>query len=192
MTDKDRLTNPHSHILMNQDILHSGKEEVLWDGVYSKDVLEEMVERLAEYEDTSLTPDEIIEHEEMLKAYRHVRGGKSPGEIERLQSELTAYKSTDLTPSEIKSLLSYGECGESIIGHCNMSGIVADLKSENTRLKAERDKAVSDLKTINYQDMTGVIEMCKFCKYGFDKQCTKCDVDTLTNGFEWKGLEESE
>lgn len=87
MTEKDRLTNPHSHILMNQDILHSGKEEVLWDGVYSKDVLEEMVERLAEYEDTGLTPDEIIEHEEMFKAYRHVCGGKSPEEIERLQSE---------------------------------------------------------------------------------------------------------
>jgi hypothetical protein len=87
MTDKERLTNPHSHILMNQDILHSGKEEVLWDGVYSKDVLEEMVERLAEYEDTGLTPDEIIEHEEMFKAYRHVCGGKSPEEIERLQAE---------------------------------------------------------------------------------------------------------
>lgn len=105
MTEKDRLTNPHSHILMNQDILHSGKEEVLWDGVYSKDVLEEMVERLAEYEDTGLTPDEIIEHEEMFKAYRHVCGGKSPEEIERLQSE-------------------------------------------NTRLKAERDKAVEDLENL--------------------------------------------
>ena len=92
MTEKDRLTNPHSHILMNQDILHSGKEEVLWDGVYSKDVLEEMVERLAEYEDTGLTPDEIIEHEEMFKAYRHVCGGKSPEEIERLQSENTRLK----------------------------------------------------------------------------------------------------
>ena len=92
MTEKDRLTNPRSHILMNQDILHSGKEEVLWDGVYSKDVLEEMVERLAEYEDTGLTPDEIIEHEEMFKAYRHVCGGKSPEEIERLQSENTRLK----------------------------------------------------------------------------------------------------
>ncbi len=66
------------------------------------------------------------------------------------------------------------------------------LLEENTRLKAERDKAVNDLKTINYQDMVEIIEMCKFCKYGFDKQCTKCDVDTLTNGFEWRGLEESE
>ena len=100
--------------------------------------------------------------------------------IERLQSELTAYKSTDLTPSEIKSLLSYGECGESIIGHCNMSGIVADLKTENTRLKAERDKAVEDLKLLNDNGL------CDIC--GFVGSCT----DTEDCCFKWRGLEESE
>ena len=124
MTEKDRLTNPRSHILMNQDILHSGKEEVLWDGVYSKDVLEEMVERLAEYEDTGLTPDEIIEHEEMFKAYRHVCGGKSPEEIERLQSENTRLK-------------------EALDNQCD------DCACE---IANERDKAIKDLMEENWRN----------------------------------------
>ncbi len=36
------------------------------------------------YRDTGLTPEEITDHEEILKAYRHVCGGKSPEEITRL------------------------------------------------------------------------------------------------------------
>ncbi len=55
----NRLTNAYSHILMNEPILHSGKEEVLWDGVYSKDVLEEMVDKLADYEDIHPDPAQL-------------------------------------------------------------------------------------------------------------------------------------
>ena len=40
-------------------------------------------DRLAAYEDTGLTPEEIKDHEEIFKAYRHVCGGKSPEEIPR-------------------------------------------------------------------------------------------------------------
>lgn len=44
------------------------------------------LDQLAAYEETKLTPEEIISHEEILKAYRHVCGGKSPEEISRLHT----------------------------------------------------------------------------------------------------------
>lgn len=43
--------------------------------------------KLAEYEKTGLTPEEIIINEELFKAYRHVCGGKSPEEIKNIESE---------------------------------------------------------------------------------------------------------
>ena len=55
-----------------------------------------------------------------------------------------------------------------------MSGIVADLKSENTRLKAERDKAVEDYSVIQE-----------------DGLCCVC-TDTEECCFKWRGLGESE
>lgn len=39
------------------------------------------IDKLAQYEDTGLEPDEIKDHEEMFKAYRHVCGGLAPDEI---------------------------------------------------------------------------------------------------------------
>jgi hypothetical protein len=43
-----------------------------------------IAEKLAEYEDTGLTPEEVKDHEEMFTAYRHVCGGKSPEKIKDL------------------------------------------------------------------------------------------------------------
>ena len=40
-----------------------------------------LIDSLAAYEDTNLTPAEMTDHEEMFKAYRHICGGKSPEEI---------------------------------------------------------------------------------------------------------------
>lgn len=61
-----------------------GKNCVSW--------LSEKFQELQAFEDTNLTPDEITEHEEMFKAYRHVCGGKSPDEIAAMQAELAQYK----------------------------------------------------------------------------------------------------
>ncbi len=73
-----RLTNAHSHILINQAIMHSGKEQVLWDGVYSKDVLEEAVELLAAYEDATHAEDgtEILTVEEIAQLAKTKQEGK--------------------------------------------------------------------------------------------------------------------
>lgn len=48
--------------------------------------------RLAAYEDTNLTPEEITEHEAMFQAYRHVCGGKSPDEITALREQVEREK----------------------------------------------------------------------------------------------------
>ncbi|CRZ34606.1 hypothetical protein DFR55_101372 [Herbinix hemicellulosilytica] len=49
--------------------------------------IQEAIDKLAEYEDTGLTPEEIIEHEEMFKSYRHVCGGMSPEEVASLKEQ---------------------------------------------------------------------------------------------------------
>lgn len=63
-----RLTY-ESGILKN-DCMESGKNH-LFDGVYSKDILEEAISKLTDYEDTELSPAEIIklreESDKMLK-----------------------------------------------------------------------------------------------------------------------------
>ncbi len=59
----------------HKTIMYSGKDTT------------DIVIKLAAYEDTGLTPEEINEHEEIFEAYRHVCGGKSPEEIEKLQQE---------------------------------------------------------------------------------------------------------
>ena len=43
--------------------------------------IQKAFDRLAAYEDTNLMPDEIKDHEEMFKAYRHVCGGLAHDEI---------------------------------------------------------------------------------------------------------------
>lgn len=42
------------------------------------------------YRNTRLTPEEIKDHEEMFKAYRHICGGRSPEEIKRALELLDA------------------------------------------------------------------------------------------------------
>lgn len=56
-----RLTDKDSGYLVNDEIYASGKNSQCKEmtGIYSKDVLEEAITRLAEYEDTGLTPEEI-------------------------------------------------------------------------------------------------------------------------------------
>lgn len=55
---------------------------------FNKADIEKALLELKAYRDTGLTPEEIKDHEEMFKAYRHVCGGKSPEEIETLQRDL--------------------------------------------------------------------------------------------------------
>lgn len=54
--------------------------------IHETSILEDRLEgdaadRLSAYEDTGLEPDEIKDHEEMFKAYRHICGGLTPDEI---------------------------------------------------------------------------------------------------------------
>jgi hypothetical protein len=51
-----------------------------------------IVKRLAEYEDTGLTSEEIKAHEEMFTAYRHICGGRSPEEIAKALKLLNVEK----------------------------------------------------------------------------------------------------
>jgi hypothetical protein len=51
---------------------------------YNKADIEKCLLELDRYRGTGLTPEEIRDHEEMFKAYRHVCGGKAPEEIETL------------------------------------------------------------------------------------------------------------
>lgn len=82
-------------------------------------------ENLAAYEDTGFMPEEIADHEEMFKAYRHVCGGKSPEEIKIMQEQLTAYKKYGLEP-------------------CDMRLMKSTLE-ENAAIKSERDTALRAL-----------------------------------------------
>lgn len=54
------------------------------------------------------------------------------------------------------------------------------------------DAAVEDMKRINGLDMRSELEMCRFCKFGVDKHCRKCDFGKMTNNFEWRGLQDKE
>lgn len=75
----DRLTTKayqDEYVPNKFDILDD--DDVVWNG------FRELVNRLAAYEDTGLTPDEIKDNMEMFKAYRNICGGKSPEEIQAL------------------------------------------------------------------------------------------------------------
>jgi hypothetical protein len=63
-----------------ENILYSPNDEI------------EIVKRLAEYEDTGLTSEEIKAHEEMFTAYRHICGGRSPKEVARALKLLNVEK----------------------------------------------------------------------------------------------------
>lgn len=61
----------------------------------SMEEIEEVYQKLQDYEDTGLTPEEIMEHEEIFKAYRNVCGGLSPAlveEVERQEKEIATLK----------------------------------------------------------------------------------------------------
>lgn len=51
------------------------------------------INRLSEYEDTGLMPEEIKDNMDIFKAYRHVCGGKSPEEIMQMIEEFAKLKS---------------------------------------------------------------------------------------------------
>jgi hypothetical protein len=57
--------------------------------------------RLAEYEDTGLTPEGIKDHEEIFSSYRHICGGRSPEDIK---------KALELLDAEEKGLLIRIDC----------------------------------------------------------------------------------
>lgn len=61
--------------------------------------------QLAAYEYTGLTPEEIIAHEEIFNAYRHVCGGKSPEEIRELQQERDCWKNEAVSDKSKLGLL---------------------------------------------------------------------------------------
>ena len=72
---------------------------------------------------------------------------------------------------------------------CDMAKDCADeierLQSENTRLKAEWDKAVEDINAMcDLMCDMGNEHACEYCKK--QNECDGCDE------FEWRGLEESE
>ena len=73
----DRLTNSDGNV-------------VLWNGAMP--TYQELLNRLAAYEDTGFEPSEISEREEMFVAYRHICGGKSPEEVRAALDELSAYR----------------------------------------------------------------------------------------------------
>lgn len=64
------------------------------------------------------------------------------------------------------------------------------LQSENTRLKAERDKAVEDMRRCRRNK-------CDYCYYSNKNQNTPCrdcqsPISNCGDRWKWRGLEESE
>lgn len=55
------MRNGHWHVKVGQKEVRSG-----------------FVDRLAEYENIGMTPEEIVDQLEMFRAYRHVCGGRTP------------------------------------------------------------------------------------------------------------------
>jgi hypothetical protein len=93
--------------------------------------------RLAEYEDTGFSPEDI----EDIKDCLDVEGdGKSGEDTLKDLLELMQYRKTGLTPQEINELKSYGECGDSIIGSCNMNGVIKQLQRECDYWESEAKK----------------------------------------------------
>ena len=79
--------------------------------------------------------------------------------------------------------------------------LIERLQSENTRLKAERDKAVEDMKSIvdNVREEHSDETCCFACKFDCDTSITdsgihacECPGFERDDCFEWRGLEESE
>lgn len=60
----------------------------MWELYSEIDKNKALSNKLKAYEDTGLSPAEIIEHEEMFKSYRHICGGKSPEEIQAMLTKL--------------------------------------------------------------------------------------------------------
>jgi len=75
----DRLTKRIKGIV----VYTCGKYEDTTPGEMESWDVRDVITRLAEYEDTGLTPEEIKEHEEIFAAYRHVCGGRLPEEVKR-------------------------------------------------------------------------------------------------------------
>ena len=79
-----------------------------------------------------------------------------------------------------------GETTEMVYVNPCLEKAIANVIKEYTKLKAERDKAVEDMKSICH---TGS-GMCEFCKSDCIDAGSDCD-DTFQCGcFEWRGLEE--
>lgn len=64
----NRLTDKDSGYLVNDETYASGKNSQCKEmtGNYSKEVVEEAIDRLAAYEDTGLEPEEIVKVQEVL------------------------------------------------------------------------------------------------------------------------------
>lgn len=119
----DRLTSPNG-LLINEPLLQSGMEEHLWDGVYNKDILEEAVERLTQYEDTGLSPEEIRELIEQKQTTAEAirmtvwdecrKRNKTPGEIvtllERAEPKMVHQSEDD----KEFSMFECPECGDAV------------------------------------------------------------------------------
>ena len=60
------------------------------------------------------------------------------------------------------------------------------LQSENTRLKAERDKAVEDF----YEYVQGGKEICAFCLHDYECEPGETICGATYKGFKWRGLNE--
>ena len=88
-------------------------------------------------------------------------------------SALISHERTNTCQTESRQ--TYGQ----MISLSALERITSTLQSENTRLKAERDKAVEDIKIISQDGL------CCICK--FIGQCT--DSDDCC--FIWRGLEET-
>jgi hypothetical protein len=88
---------------------YQGQHAELKEGL-GIDPLQMLIDKLAEYEDIGLTPEEIKAHEEMFTAYRHVCGGRSPKEVARAlklfdrEQELWITAITDFMNDAIEAL----------------------------------------------------------------------------------------
>ena len=130
--------------------------------------------------------------------------------VTKALNRLAAYEETGFTPEEIKELSSWGRCGESIIGHCNMENVVSDLQSENARLKDTNKALESSLYNAEMnlshmqslldkavEDLENLIDCHCACSYcanlmpdGTCEAERKYGVCTCLP--KWRGLEESE
>lgn len=140
-----------------------------------------LCQRLAAYEDTGLTPEEVNDHEEMFAAYRHVCGGKSPDDVAQVFAK-NARLRAELAEQQRETASCDYLLGEAAVGARVAGGEIKELRSRLELAEWERDKAVEDINLVfgrvraladcdGYHPYENVCDLCAFFDGGEKREC---------------------